>query len=202
MSLPNSPEWMRRRSLRARPGRAARVRHARAPRLACAAHHACTPTSCTAAPSLPARSLVLSVRVPMIYSCHRRSHRRLSPPYHHCRHQHHRHHRHHHHHCHRHRHHCHHRHLPHCSSAAAAAAHAPGRTTRTLVRASYLLTLPPLSSPPLFAAQVQTRSRPGRVSQPHITTSAVVSASRPTSRRQPRRSPRRSMPNTVRRAPW
>jgi hypothetical protein len=60
------------------------------------------------------------------------------------------------------------------------------------------LTLPPLSSPPLFAAQVQTRSRPGRVSQPHITTSA----SRPTSRRPPRRSSRRSMPNTVRRAPW
>ena len=49
----------------------------------CAAHHACTPPSCTTAPSLYARSPVLAVRVPMIYSCHRRSHRRLSPPYHH-----------------------------------------------------------------------------------------------------------------------
>ena len=38
----------------------------------CAAHHACTPPSCTAAPSLHARSLVLAVCVPMIYSCHRR----------------------------------------------------------------------------------------------------------------------------------
>ena len=50
--------------------------------ICCATHHACTPPSCTASPSLPARSLVLAVRVPMIYSCHRRSHRRLSPPYH------------------------------------------------------------------------------------------------------------------------
>ena len=84
--------------------------------ICCATHHACTPPSCTASPSLPARSLVLAVRVPMIYSCHRRSHRRLSPPYHHRRRQDHRHHRHHRHHCHHHRHHCHQRHLPHRSS--------------------------------------------------------------------------------------
>ena len=70
---------MRRRTLRARPGRAARVRHTRAPRLAVwqitRAHH----------PPAPLRHLcpsVLAVRVPMIYSCHRRSHRRLSPPHH------------------------------------------------------------------------------------------------------------------------
>lgn len=81
-----------------------------------------------------------------------------------------------------------------CSRCARARPHDSYTRTRVLP----LDSPPPLSSPPLFAAQVQTRSRPGRVSQPHITTSA----SRPTSRRPPRRSPRRSMPNTVRRAPW
>ena len=40
--------------------------HARST-ISCAANHACTPPSCTAAPSLPERSLVLAVRVPMIY---------------------------------------------------------------------------------------------------------------------------------------
>ena len=45
--------------------------HARST-ISCAANHACTPPSCTAAPSLHARSLVLAVCVPMIYSCHRR----------------------------------------------------------------------------------------------------------------------------------
>ena len=169
---------MRRRTLRARPGRAARVRHTRAPRLAVwqitRAHH----------PPAPLRHLcpsVLAVRVPMIYSCHRRSHRRRSPPYHHRRHQHHRHHRHHRHHCHRQRHHCRHRHLPHRSSAAAAA-HAPGRMTRTLVHSYARLTsgLFPLSPPPFFAAQVQTRMgmlQPARRAAPSWAARAAAAAS-------------------------
>ena len=56
---------------------------ARVPRLAVRhitrAHHPPAPLRHLS----PAHSLVLAVRVPMIYSCHRRSHRRLSPPYHH-----------------------------------------------------------------------------------------------------------------------